>query len=151
MVLNAGVAFFGPPNTYTIMGAVPKEKYGMAAGTIATLRRFGNQLSVAIPMMVFSVFLGNTILADVPALDFLKGTLGDLRHLPRAVGNHDCLLGSPGKSEMKGTLPGTIAGNCRGPEGAAHLTADPTIAFLLMFSSSRWIDRSDGIGTRFKA
>lgn len=43
----------------------------LAAGTIATFRRFGNQLSVAIPMMVLSVFLGNTVLTDVPDPDFL--------------------------------------------------------------------------------
>ena len=71
MVLYTGMAFFGTPNTYAIMGSVPVEKHGMAAGTIATLRRFGNQFSIAIPMMVFSVILGNVILTNVEIPDFL--------------------------------------------------------------------------------
>ena len=71
MVLYTGLAFFGTPNTYAIMGSVPMEKHGMAAGTIATLRRFGNQLSIAIPMMIFSIILGNVVLTDVETQEFL--------------------------------------------------------------------------------
>ncbi|MCX6688799.1 MAG: MFS transporter [Methanoregula sp.] len=71
MVLYTGLAFFGTPNTYAIMGSVPMEKHGMAAGTIATLRRFGNQLSIAIPMMIFSIILGNVVLTDVDTQEFL--------------------------------------------------------------------------------
>ncbi|WP_321504466.1 MFS transporter [uncultured Methanoregula sp.] len=71
MVLYTGLAFFGTPNTYAIMGSVPMEKQGMAAGTIATLRRFGNQLSIAIPMMIFSIILGNVVLADVNPQEFM--------------------------------------------------------------------------------
>lgn len=43
----------------------------MSAGTIATSRRFDNQLPVAVPMMVFSVMLGDVVLTDVPAIDFI--------------------------------------------------------------------------------
>ncbi|MCX6699098.1 MAG: MFS transporter [Methanomicrobiales archaeon] len=71
MVLYTGIAFFGTPNTYALMGSVPVEKHGMAAGTIATLRRFGNQFSIAIPMMVFSIILGNVVLINVDIPDFL--------------------------------------------------------------------------------
>jgi MFS family permease len=71
MVLYTGMAFFGTPNTYAIMDSVTVEKHGMAAGTIATLRRFGNQFSIAIPMMVFSVILGNVVLTNVGIPDFL--------------------------------------------------------------------------------
>jgi MFS family permease len=71
MVLYTGLAFFGTPNSYAIMGSVPIEKHGMAAGTIATLRRFGNQLSIAIPMMIFSIILGNVVLTDVETQEFL--------------------------------------------------------------------------------
>ncbi len=71
MVLYTGMAFFGTPNTYALMGSVPVEKHGMAAGTIATLRRFGNQFSIAIPMMVFSIILGNVVLINVDIPDFL--------------------------------------------------------------------------------
>ena len=71
MVLYTGLAFFGTPNTYAIMGSVPVEKHGMAAGTIATLRRFGNQFSIAIPMMVFSIILGNVVLTNIDIPDFL--------------------------------------------------------------------------------
>ena len=71
MVLYTGLAFFGTPNTFAIMGSVPMEKHGMAAGTIATLRRFGNQISIAIPMMIFSIILGNVVLTDVETQEFL--------------------------------------------------------------------------------
>jgi MFS family permease len=71
MILYTGMAFFGTPNTYAIMGSVPIEKHGMAAGTIATLRRFGNQFSIAIPMMVFSIILGNVVLSSVETREFL--------------------------------------------------------------------------------
>ncbi len=71
MALYTGMAFFGTPNTYAIMSSVPVEKHGMAAGTIATLRRFGNQFSIAIPMMVFSIILGNVVLTNVAIPDFL--------------------------------------------------------------------------------
>ena len=71
MVLYTDLAFFGTPNTYAIMGSVPKEKHGMAAGTIATFRHFGNQFSIAIPMMVFSVILGNVVLTGIDVPDFL--------------------------------------------------------------------------------
>ena len=71
MVLYTGLAFFGTPNTYAIMGSVPMEKHGMAAGTIATLRRFGNQISIAIPMMIFSVIIGNVVLSGVETQEFI--------------------------------------------------------------------------------
>jgi nitrate/nitrite transporter NarK len=71
MMLYTGLAFFGTPNTYAIIGSVPREKHGMAAGTIATFRRFGNQFSIAIPMMVFSIILGNVVLTDIDVPDFL--------------------------------------------------------------------------------
>ncbi|MEI6841872.1 MAG: MFS transporter, partial [Methanomicrobiales archaeon] len=71
MVLYTGIAFFGTPNTYALMGSVPVEKHGMAAGTIATLRRFGNQFSIAIPMMVFSIILGNVVLINIDISGFL--------------------------------------------------------------------------------
>jgi nitrate/nitrite transporter NarK len=71
MALYTGMAFFGTPNTYAMMGSVPDKKHGMAAGTIATLRRFGNQFSIAIPMMVFSIILGNVVLATIKPVDFL--------------------------------------------------------------------------------
>lgn len=71
MVLYTGIAFFGTPNSYAIMGSVPRERHGMAAGTIATFRRFGNQFSIAVPMMVFSIILGKVVLTDVKTPDFL--------------------------------------------------------------------------------
>jgi MFS family permease len=71
MLLYTGMAFFGTPNTYALMSSVPMEKHGMAAGTIATLRRFGNQFSIAIPMMIFSIIMGNVVLNSVETTEFL--------------------------------------------------------------------------------
>jgi hypothetical protein len=41
-----------------IMGAVEKRYYGIAAGSVATMRLLGQMFSMGIATMIFAVFIG---------------------------------------------------------------------------------------------
>src|SRR6185295_9997312 len=43
-----GIGTFGSPNNNAIMGAVPRERIGLAAGTMASMRNLGNVVGVAL-------------------------------------------------------------------------------------------------------
>ncbi len=47
-ILGLGMGLFSSPNTSAVMGAVPKERLGVAAGILGTMRTLGMVLSVAI-------------------------------------------------------------------------------------------------------
>ncbi|MGZ7047632.1 MAG: MFS transporter [Methanobacterium sp.] len=58
LVLGSGFALFSSPNTNAIMGSVEKRNYGVAAGTVNSMRLIGNVLSFGIAMLVFSLLIG---------------------------------------------------------------------------------------------
>jgi hypothetical protein len=41
------------------MGAVERKFFGVASGTLSTMRSFGMVLSMGIVMMLFSIYIGN--------------------------------------------------------------------------------------------
>ncbi len=53
-----GFALFSSPNMNAIMGAVEKRYYGVASGMAATMRLTGQMYSMAIIMLVFTLFIG---------------------------------------------------------------------------------------------
>ena len=57
-ILGLGFAMFASPNMSAIMGAVEKRYLGIASGTVSTMRLFGQMTSMAITMVIFSLFLG---------------------------------------------------------------------------------------------
>jgi len=59
IMLGFGFALFSSPNMNAIMGAVEKRFYGIASGTVATMRLLGQMASMAIAMVVFAVFIGH--------------------------------------------------------------------------------------------
>lgn len=61
IILGAGLGIFSSPNTNAIMGAVDRKKYGVASGTLGTMRLVGQMLSMGIAMMLLAVYVG-----DVP-------------------------------------------------------------------------------------
>ncbi|MCM2268092.1 MAG: MFS transporter [Elusimicrobiales bacterium] len=61
-VLGLGLALFSAPNTNAIMGSVEKRYYSVAAATLATMRITGQMFSMAVVMVLFSVFLGRVTL-----------------------------------------------------------------------------------------
>lgn len=57
-LLGFGFALFSSPNMNAIMGAVEKRYYGIAAGSVATMRLLGQMFSMGIATMIFAVFIG---------------------------------------------------------------------------------------------
>ena len=58
VVLGFGFALFSSPNMNAIMGSVDKNFFGVASGTVATMRLLGQMTSMAIAMVIFAVFIG---------------------------------------------------------------------------------------------
>ena len=58
IVLGLGVGLFSSPNMNAIMGSVERKFYGLASGSVATMRILGNMISMAVATLTFSVFLG---------------------------------------------------------------------------------------------
>jgi EmrB/QacA subfamily drug resistance transporter len=58
VVLGFGFALFSSPNMNAIMSSVEKKFYGVASGTVATMRLIGQMLSMATATLVFSIFIG---------------------------------------------------------------------------------------------
>lgn len=58
VLLGLGFALFSSPNTNAIMGSVEKKFYGVASGTVGTMRMVGQMFSFGVVLMVFSVFIG---------------------------------------------------------------------------------------------
>ena len=58
LVLGTGFGLFTSPNTNAIMSSVEKRVYGVASGTLATMRLLGQMLSMGIAMMLFAIFIG---------------------------------------------------------------------------------------------
>ncbi len=58
IILGIGFALFSSPNMNAIMGAVEKRYYGLASGTVATMRLLGQMLSMATATVVLSIIIG---------------------------------------------------------------------------------------------
>jgi MFS family permease len=56
--LGFGFSLFSSPNMNAIMSAVERKHFGIASGTVATMRLLGQMTSMAITMVVFAVFIG---------------------------------------------------------------------------------------------
>jgi len=58
IVLGLGFALFSSPNTNAIMGSVEKRFYGLASGSVGTMRLLGMMISMGIATVVFTLYLG---------------------------------------------------------------------------------------------
>ncbi len=56
--LGLGFALFSSPNMNAIMGSVDRRYYGVASGTLATMRLLGQMLSMGIATLLFALFVG---------------------------------------------------------------------------------------------
>lgn len=59
VLLGTGVAFFTSPNNNAVMSSVERRYFGVASGTIGTMRVVGSMLSMGVVMMIFSIIIGN--------------------------------------------------------------------------------------------
>lgn len=62
VLLGFGFALFSSPNMSAIMGAVDKKDYGLASGTVATMRLLGQMTSMAIATVVLTYFVGHHVI-----------------------------------------------------------------------------------------
>jgi EmrB/QacA subfamily drug resistance transporter len=58
LMLGTGFGIFSSPNTNAVMSAVDRRFYGVASGTLGTMRLTGQMTSMGIAMTVFAVHLG---------------------------------------------------------------------------------------------
>ena len=58
ILFGIGYALFSSPNSNAIMSSVEKKYYGIASGTVGTMRLVGQMSSMGIAMMIFSIFIG---------------------------------------------------------------------------------------------
>ncbi|MEW6033953.1 MAG: MFS transporter [Chloroflexota bacterium] len=58
VLLGFGFALFSSPNTNAVMSSVEKRFYGVASGTLGTMRLTGQMLSLGIVMIIFAVVIG---------------------------------------------------------------------------------------------
>jgi hypothetical protein len=71
--LGFGYALFSSPNTNAVMGSVEKRFYGVASGTVGTMRLIGMMFSMGIAMLIFAVYMGNVQITPQYYPLFLKG------------------------------------------------------------------------------
>jgi hypothetical protein len=57
-VLGFGLALFASPNTNAIMGSVERRYYGLASGSVGTMRLVGMMISMGIATLVFALLIG---------------------------------------------------------------------------------------------
>jgi MFS family permease len=70
-VYGIGTGLFSSPNTNAVMSSVDRNLFGVASGSVATMRSIGMMLSMGIVMILFSVYIGEMqVSSNLPA--FLK-------------------------------------------------------------------------------
>ena len=70
ILLGFGFALFSSPNTNAILSSVEKRFFGIASGTVGTMRTLGMMVSMGIATVVFSIFIGRNQITpeNYPAL-----------------------------------------------------------------------------------
>jgi EmrB/QacA subfamily drug resistance transporter len=73
LFLGFGYALFSSPNTNAVMSSVEKRFYGVASGTLGTMRLIGMMFSMGIAMLIFAIFMGKAHITPSYYPLFLKG------------------------------------------------------------------------------
>ncbi|MCJ7771887.1 MAG: MFS transporter [Desulfobacterales bacterium] len=72
VLLGVGFALFSSPNMNAIMSSIEKQYYGIASGSVATMRTVGMTISMAIATLIFSGFLGKAEITPEIHAEFIK-------------------------------------------------------------------------------
>ena len=72
ILLGIGYALFSSPNTNAVMSSVARKSYGVASGTLGTMRSLGMMFSMGIVMLIFSVYMGRVQITPEYYPVFLK-------------------------------------------------------------------------------
>lgn len=70
--VGMGFALFSSPNMNTIMSSVERTSYGQASGIAASMRVFGQIISMSIVTLLFTLHFGNLSVEAVPDAQFLR-------------------------------------------------------------------------------
>jgi EmrB/QacA subfamily drug resistance transporter len=72
ILLGFGFALFSSPNTNAVMSSVEKKFYGVASGTLGTMRATGMMFSMGLVMVIFAIYIGRTQITPPYYPFFLK-------------------------------------------------------------------------------
>ncbi len=72
--LGVGFGLFSSPNTNAVMSSVEKKYYGIASGTLGTMRLAGQMFSMSMSTLAFSLFMGNHPITPKLFPAFLKAS-----------------------------------------------------------------------------
>ena len=70
--LGLGLALFSSPNTNAVMGSAEPRTYSLASALLATMRVGGQMLSMAVVMLLFSLFIGGDRIGSGNLPQFLR-------------------------------------------------------------------------------
>jgi EmrB/QacA subfamily drug resistance transporter len=74
VLLGLGFSLFSSPNTNAVMSSVEKTSYGVASGTLATMRLTGQMFSMGITVLILAIQIGHTQITSENYPLFLKST-----------------------------------------------------------------------------
>jgi len=74
-ILGFGFAFFASPNINAVMCSVERRLYGVASGTLGTMRQVGQMLSMGITMLILTAFMGRAQITPEYYPLFLQSTM----------------------------------------------------------------------------
>lgn len=72
ILIGLGFALFASPNTNAIMSSVEKRFYGVASGSVGTMRLLGQMTGMGIITLVFNVYIGRGEITPLLYPAFLK-------------------------------------------------------------------------------
>ena len=72
IVQGVGFGFFVPPNTNAVMSSVERKYYGVASGTLGTMRLTGQVFSLGLILLLFSLLIGHVQITPAYYPIFLK-------------------------------------------------------------------------------
>ena len=72
MILGFGFALFSSPNTNAVMSSVERRFFGLASGSLGTMRLLGMMISMGIATLLFTLFIGRVQITPVAYPGFVK-------------------------------------------------------------------------------
>jgi len=74
IILGIGFALFDSPNTNAIMGSVTRKYYGLASGSVSTMRLLGQNFSMALATLMITLYIGHTAITPATHQLFLNSS-----------------------------------------------------------------------------
>lgn len=72
VLLGTGFGLFSSPNSNAIMSAVSPKYYGIASGTMGTMRLLGQMFSMGMVMLILALYIGREPVTEQNAYIFLQ-------------------------------------------------------------------------------